>query len=361
MPPLVQTVNFVSDTHPVEVPRSICLVRLSALGDVCNTIPVARSIRRNWPETALTWVIGRSELALVRDLPGIEFIVVDKRQRFSGLLDVRRQLAGRRFDMLLLAQVSQRASIISTLIRAERRIGFDHARSRPGHGLRINERIMSTPFEHQALALQGFARHLGITPEPSDRRLPVSDEDRAFARHHQPEVGRAVIISPSSSHAARNWHAEGYAEVADWIIENARRPVILAGGPAPAEQALGRAIEGHMRHSPLNLIGRDTLGQAVAMLERAACLISPDSGPVHFADAMDTPVVGLYAATWARRSGPLSSLAHTVDRYPEAARQFAGMAPEQLRWGKRLEIPGVMKLITPGMVIEKLEPLLLER
>jgi len=351
----------VPDTRPAEVPRSVCLVRLSALGDVCNTVPVARSIRRSWPETNLTWVIGRSELALVGDLPGIDFIVIDKRQRFSGLLDARRQLAGRRFDLMLLAQVSQRATLVSTLIRAKRRIGFDRARSRPGHGLRVNERIESTPFEHQALALQGFARHLGITPEPSDRRLPVSDEDRAFARRHQPEAGRAVIISPSSSHPARNWHAEGYAEVADWIIENTGRRVILAGGPGATELALGRAIEGHMRRSPLNLIGRDTLGQAVAMLERAACLISPDSGPVHFADAMGTPVVGLYAATWARRSGPLNSLAHTVDRFPEAARQFAGMAPEQLRWGKRLEIPGVMKLITPGMVIEKLEPLLLER
>jgi heptosyltransferase I len=73
---------------------------------------------------------------------------------------------------------------------------------------------------------------------------------------------------------------------------------------------------------------------------------------------MGTPVVGLYAATWARRSGPLDSLEHTVDRFPEAARRFAGREPEELRWGKRLELPGVMALITPDMVIEKLERLL---
>src|SRR5699024_10138474 len=127
-------------------------------------------------------------------------------------------------------------------------------------------------------------------------------------------------------------------------------------GPGPAERALGQAIERHAGNPVTNLIGRDTIKQALAMFERAACVIAPDSGPAHFADAMGTPVVGLYAATWARRSGPIDSLAHTVDRFPEAARRFAGRPPEKLRWGKRLERSGVMDLITPEMVIEKLAP-----
>ena len=87
-------------------------------------------------------------------------------------------------------------------------------------------------------------------------------------------------------------------------------------------------------------------------------MVAPDSGPAHFADAMGTPVVGLYAATWARRSGPVNNLEHSVDRFPDAARRFAGREPEKLRWGKRLERPGVMALITPEMVIERLRPLL---
>jgi heptosyltransferase I len=113
-----------------------------------------------------------------------------------------------------------------------------------------------------------------------------------------------------------------------------------------------------MRRTPVNLIGRDTLKQSLAMFERAACLVAPDTGPAHFADAMGLPVVGLYAATWSRRSGPYSSLAHTVDRFPQAARTLKGCEPEQLRWGKRLEKPGVMELITPDDVIEKLRPIL---
>jgi heptosyltransferase I len=333
-------------------------LRLSALGDVCNTVPLVRAIQRAWPETALTWIVGKAEHRLVHDLPGVEFIVFDKRGSFAGFRKARRQLAGRRFDTLLLAQVSQRSSLVASLVRAGRRIGFDKARSRPGHGLVTNEHIDAVPFQHQVDAFLEFARHLGLSADGLDRRLPVPEDARAFAREHQPEAGRAVIISPASSHTRRNWHAQGYAAVADWVVDNTGRPVILMGGPGPAEKELGQSIEARVRNPVVNLIGRDTIKQALAMFERAACVVAPDSGPAHFADAMGTPVVGLYAATWARRSGPINSLDHTVDRFPHAAREFAGREPEELRWGKRLERPGVMALITPEMVIEKLGPLL---
>lgn len=346
------------ETSRYERPRSICLLRLSALGDVCNTVPLARALTQAWPETRLTWVIGRSEHRLVHDLPGVEFIVFDKHGRLRGFRALKNQVKGRCFDVLLLTQTSQRAALASMLIRAGRRVGYDRARSRPGHGLVINERVADVPFQHQTRAYLEFARHLGAEVENVDRRLPIPEQAREFARHHQPEAGQAVIISPASSHVRRNWHAAGYAEVADWVIEKTGRPVILMGGPSGTERMLAETIETRMRQRPINLVGQDTLKQALAMFERAACVISPDSGPAHFADAMGTPVVGLYAATWARRSGPLDSLAHTVDRFSEAAQHFTGKPPEALRWGKRIEKPGVMDLITPEMVIERLAAVL---
>lgn len=344
--------------NTVTAPESVCLLRLSALGDACNCVPLIRGLQRAWPELPITWIIGRVEHRLLEDLPGVEFIVFDKQAGLAGLRGLRRRLAGRRFDVLLHAQVSARANLLATLVRARRRIGFDRRRSREGHGLVVRERIAQVPFQHQALAFLEFGRHLGVATEGIDRRLPVPEDARAFARKHQPEAGRAVLISPASSHAGRNWHAAGYAEVADWVIEQTARPVILVGGPSPIEIELGEKIEGAMRHAAVNLIGRDTLKQALAMLERAACLVSPDAGPAHFAAAMSTPVVGLYAATWSKRSGPLGSLEHCVDRFPEATRRYLGKPPEHVRWGRRLEHPGVMDLITPEMVIDKLARLL---
>ncbi|HMB38691.1 MAG TPA: glycosyltransferase family 9 protein [Wenzhouxiangellaceae bacterium] len=338
----------------MSAPNSICLLRLSALGDVCHCISTVRAIQRQWPEARLTWIIGKGEYRLVRDLPGIDFVGYDKRGGVAAFLELRRNLR-RRFDVLLHAQVSLRANLIASLVRAERRIGFDAARAREGHGLVIDERIPAVPFQHQAEALLSFASVVGADTGGVDRAPPIRDEDRGFARHYQPEPGRAVLISPCSSHAARNWSVAGYAAVADWVIESTGRPVILVGGPSEIEKRTGEAIESAMRNEPVNLIGKDTLGQSLAMLERAACLVAPDSGPAHFAATLGTPVVGLYASTWSRRSGPLGSLEHCVDRFPEACRRFLGREPEQVKWGKRIEKSGVMDLVEPEAVIERLK------
>lgn len=339
-------------------PRTICLLRLSALGDVCNTVPVVRAIQRSWPDCEISWIIGKAEHRLLSQLPGVEFIVFDKRAGWPGWRLLRRQLLGRRFDVLLHAQVSARANLLALMIRAKRRIGFDRDRAREGHSLVVNEHIPAVFQQHQALALLSFAQQLGVDCEDPERSLPIPNEAEEFAVQHQPEAGSAVLISPASSHARRNWHAAGYAEVADWIIQHKGRSVILVGGPSEAERELGQDIQRRMHHQALNLIGRDTLPQALAMLRRAACLISPDSGPAHFAAALGTPVVGLYAATWSRRSGPLGSLQHCVDCYEQAALQFKGKSAGELRWGQRLEYRGVMDLIQPRDVIARLAALL---
>jgi len=341
-----------------ESPENICLFRLSALGDVCHCVAMVRAIQRRWPAARITWVIGKFEHQLVSSLPGIDFIPFNKRSGLRGLLQFRRQLRARSFDVLLLAQVSARANLMSLKIKARRRIGFDKARSREGHGWVINEHIDAVPFQHQAQALLEFAKALDADCKSLDRRLPVAESARAFAVQHQPREKYAVLISPASSHSQRNWHADGYARVADHIQEHCERPVILVGGPSVQERQLGEAIEASMQTTPVNLIGKDTLSELLAMLERAACLITPDSGPAHLAASFGTPVVGLYAATWARRSGPLGSLEHCVDEYPTAARQFLNTEPEKLRWGRRIERQGVMDLIEIDQVIAKVSQLL---
>jgi heptosyltransferase I len=109
-----------------------------------------------------------------------------------------------------------------------------------------------------------------------------------------------------------------------------------------------------MKTACINLIGKDTLEQSKALLDRADLVISPDSGPAHIASALGTPVIGLYAATWSKRSGPYNSLYLCVDRFKAAARQFRKCDAEELRWGSRIEEPGVMDLIQPEDVIRQM-------
>ena len=104
-------------------PASLCLLRTSALGDVTHVVPLVRTLQARWPETRLTWLIGRLEQKLVGDLGGVEFIVFDKREGRSAYRAVREQLGGRRFDALLHMQVALRANLLSRVVNAPLR-GF---------------------------------------------------------------------------------------------------------------------------------------------------------------------------------------------------------------------------------------------
>jgi len=101
-----------------EPPRSVCILRLSAIGDACHVVPIVRTLQQAWPATQLTWIIGRSEARLMRLLDGVEFITVDKRASLAGLTALRRELAGRRFEVLLHMQLALRASLVASCVPA---------------------------------------------------------------------------------------------------------------------------------------------------------------------------------------------------------------------------------------------------
>ncbi len=336
-------------------PDRLCLLRLSALGDVTHVVPVVRTLQDHWPSTALTWIIGRAERRLLGDFQGVEFIEFDKRGGWPAVSALRSRLKQRRFDALLHLQVAARSNLLSRLIHAPLRLGWDRARSRDMHHWFVNAAVAAVAFQHQVEAFLEFPRALGIDPGTPRWDLPISDSATAWAEQHTAPGRPVVVISPCSSHPQRNWRPQLYAEVADHVCARYGAQVVLSGGPSPAEAHMASAIESAMQAACTNLVGRDTLEQSKALLRRADLLIAPDSGPVHIASALGTPVLGLYAATWSRRSGPYRSLDLCVDRFSEAAARFRGRKPEALRWGTRIEQDGVMDLIRPEDVFEKLE------
>jgi heptosyltransferase I len=340
--------------HP-DPPRSLCLLRLSALGDVSHVVPLVRTVQRHWPDTAITWIVGRFEQRLVGDIDGVEFIAFDKRAGLAGVREVHARLRGRRFDALLLMQLALRANLVSTVVRARLRVGYDRARSREGHGLFVNRRIEPRTGQHVLDALAGFLEPLGLRQDAVRWNLPIPEEALEFAEQVLPGPQPTLVISASSSHALRNWRPERYAAVADHAVRRHGLRVALCGGPSPGERALADAILHHCREPVLDLVGKDTLKRALALLRRATLVLSPDSGPVHMANAVGTPVLGLYAATDPARSGPYSDRRWCVDRYDAAARRFLGRPAAGLRWGQKIERPGVMDLIETQDVIDRLD------
>ncbi len=339
---------------PEAPPKNLCIVRLSALGDVTHAVPVLRAIQRHWPETKITWVCATVEHQLLSVLDGVRFAVIDKKAGWRGYRDLRRQLAGEKFNIMIQMQTSARANLAGACVKADIKLGWDKARARDLHSLFMTHSIPATKQEHQVQGHLSFARTLGLNADEPVWDFPISEENAAFANELLPAEQRTLLISPCSGHSYRNWLADRYAAVADYAIDSLGMRVALTGSPSELEASMGKAIEQSMTNKAINLIGKDTLPQSLALLQRADVVLSPDSGPVHLANALGTPVIGLYACTWSKRSGPYNSLDLCVDKFSDAARKFLRKIPEDLRWGTRIEQKGVMDLIRTDEVIERL-------
>lgn len=346
---------------PASSPASLCILRLSAIGDCCHVLPLLRTLQRAWPETKITWVIGKTEHMLMDGMQNVEFITFDKRQGLRGLLEVRQRLAGRDFPLLLNLHASMRANLVSAVIPARRRIGFDRARARDYQWLFSNERIPAAQRQHVCDGMLGFAHYLGITEEVIDWGIPLADADREFARAMTAHDGPICVISPCSSQRARNfrnWSIDNYIAVVRHLNDRHNARVIVTGANTPLESEYADAIAASAGNVT-SLMGRTTLKQLAALLGAADAVLAPDSGPVHMATAMGTPVIGLYATSNPGRTGPFRDpLELTVNRYPDAVEAEFGKTVDEVRWGQRVRNPDAMSLITVAEVTAKLDRVL---
>lgn len=335
-------------------PASICLLRTSAIGDVTHVVPLLRTLQQAWPQASLAWVVGKLERKLVGDLPGVEFVTFDKGAGWSGMRAVQGALHGRRFDALLQMQVAMRANLLSLGISARRRIGYDRARAKDLHGLVINERIPARSGEHVLDAIGSFCEPLGLKQTTVRWDIPIPEEAHAWAAEQLPGDTPTLLVSPSSSHALRNWRAGRHAAVMDHVASRGWR-VVLLGGPSAAERTMADAVLAACRRQPLDLTGKDTLKRLLALCTRAQLLLGPDSGPMHMANSVGTRVLGLHAASNPDRSGPYSDRRWCVNKYDAAARKYLGKPASELAWGRKIEKQGVMDLIGVDEVIDRYE------
>ncbi|HVI53541.1 MAG TPA: glycosyltransferase family 9 protein [Luteibacter sp.] len=329
-------------------------MRTSAIGDVTHVVPLIRTLQEKAPDTRLTWIVGKLERRLVGDLPGVEFITFDKAQGRAGVRTVREALAGRRFDALLHMQVALRSNLLSLSVKADRRIGYDHARSKDLHGLFVNERIAARTGEHVLDAMASFIEPLELKQTEVRWDIPVPDEARTWAAEQLPGDAPTLLVSPMSSHTVRNWRVERYAALIDHAMGRGLR-VALVGGPSDAERALADSILAAVKQAPLDLTGKDTLKRFMALLSRSAMILTPDSGPMHMANAAGVKVLGLHAASNPERSGPYSDRRWCVDKYDAASRKFLGKPASEIPWGTKIEKPGVMDLVEVAEMVDRFE------
>jgi heptosyltransferase I len=289
-------------------PSEVCVIMLSALGDAVHVLPVMNALKRAWPSTRITWVVQPVPWLLVRDHPAVDRFVVFQRRKGLGawraFRDAAQQLRARRFDLLLGLQVYAKAGVLTALTKADVKLGFDRARARDLNWLVTNERIRPHPVQHVQDQYFEFIRHLGVDPEPVEWRIPIYDDERTAQRAFFDGLDRpACGIVVGTSKAQKNWAPERYARLLEALESDLGMRPVLMGGPSAVERRMADQILAGTRARVIDMLG-DDIRRLVWLLDGAPLVISPDTGPLHLARALDTPVVGLYGYTNPKRYGP---------------------------------------------------------
>ena len=295
--------------------RRILIIKPSAVGDIVRTLPVLTALRRRWSDAHIAWLVARHCSEVLAGHPALNQVIYFDRkayasvgrdlsitQAFTGFL---RELRGCRFDLVIDIQGLFRSGFFSLATGAGVRIGRGDSREFTGffytHRAAVDERRM-----HAIVLNAGMVAPLGVKVEPSTSDLYISPEARTGAarvlRSEGLEAGEPyAVIAPGSNWETKNWPAARFGHVAAGLRRRwgLRAVVVGTGGQA----GMAEEIRGQ-EPSVIDLCGKSTLAELVAVIAGARIVVANDSGPMHIADALDIPLVGLFGPTRPEIVGP---------------------------------------------------------
>lgn len=345
------------ELFPEGPPRRICIVMLSAIGDAVHVLPVANALKRHWPETHITWVIQPVPHLLVRDHPAIDEFLIYRRRRgieaWEGFRDLAREYPQRPYDLLIGLQVYFKAGVLTGLAPARVKLGFDRHRARDLNWIFTNERIAFQGQHHVQDQYLEFLQHLGLDPHPVVWNLEFSPEERRAQEAFFDELDRpACAVVVGTSKTAKNWTPEGYARVLESLESDYGLRPVLVGGPSATERDIAdRALALTRATTVVDTLG-DDLRRLVWTLDGSRVVISPDTGPLHIARALETPVVGLYGYTNPKRTGPWRRYSDlVVDGYARFPGEAYPVTPEYRDGMSRVSADEVLEKV--GLALER--------
>ncbi|MEM7413897.1 MAG: glycosyltransferase family 9 protein [Gemmatimonadota bacterium] len=334
-----------------EPPKEICIVMLSAIGDAVHVLPVANALKRAWPDARITWVIQEVPWTMVRNHPAIDDFIVFRRRRgmrgIDGFVEVRDQLRSRRFDLLLGLQVYLKAGVITAMADARVKLGFDRARARDAQWLFTTHRIPAAGQHHVQDQYLEFVSALGIDEAPAAWGLDLTEDERAAQADFFSALDRpACAIVLGTSKPEKNWNAAGYAEVADALSRRYGLQPVLIGGPSALERQWADDVMEATEGPVVDALG-DDLRKLMWIIDGSALVLSPDTGPLHIARAMDVPCVSLFGYTNPKRTGPWRAFEDlVVDGYAHFPGEDYPLAPVYRRGMERITVDDVLTKVS---------------
>lgn len=288
-------------------PARVLIIKPSAIGDVVHTLPVLNLVRKRWPAAHVAWLVTPACAGLLDGHRQLDEVIRFERGRFAvgwrspaaaaALFRFARQLRDRKFDLVIDLQGLFRSGWLARRTRAPVRVGFANAREFAP--IFYTHRVPVGDVEQHAVdRYLTLAEALGCGREPVEFKFATDDADRA-AVSELLGGGDApyAVLMPGTNWATKRWPVEHFAATVRPLRERFGLRTVIAGGPG--DRALAARIP-----DSLDLTGRTTLRQLVALLERAAVVIANDSGPMHIAAALGRPLVTPYGPTSPVRTGP---------------------------------------------------------
>jgi lipopolysaccharide heptosyltransferase I len=313
------------------------VVRLTALGDILHTVPAVAALRAAFPGTKIDWVVERKWAPVLEGSPAIDEVIPFERRSMWGVLECVQRLRDNRYTCSIDFQGLYKSSILAGLSGAGRRIGFDRAWAREeGAAMFYSERVIPTG-RHVTELNYSLAEQAGaLRPRTPEYPLRVPAGGAASVRAHLHDLGiggEYIVVAPGGSWRAKCWPVERYGDYCrEFEKKNNMRIMVIHG---PGEKALAQAVVSAAAPSQPAVIAT-TIEELMGLLAHARCVVAADSGPLHLAAALGTPVVGLYGPTDPARNGPFvlgASIVHKAQ-------------PEEISYKRRSDYSASMLRIT---------------
>ncbi len=308
-------------------PDRILIIRPSALGDVCRSVPVLASLRRRFPAARIDWLVQDTFAPAIAAHPALTNVVrfprsklrlkhlmtPDGLERLAGLLG---QVRKARYDVVYDCQGLMRSGFFAWSTRARRRVGYANAAELGWMG--VNQRVPVPRQMHAVDRMLALVEATGV-PAVRDMRLFTMPGDRMGV---PPELldQPYVVLAPTSRWPGKRWPPDRFAELATAILSSGLAAwIVIVGSISEREQC--QPLTELARREPriVDLIGQTDVGRLMAIIERSALVVANDSAALHMAVGFDRPFVGLYGPTRTELVGPYQREQDVIHGAPDAS------------------------------------------
>lgn len=290
---------------------NILIVKLSAIGDVIHALPVAGALKQHLPQARITWVVEKSAYDLLTNNPHIDEIIIFDKPRFKSLGGLMqnapqfvRELRSRRFDLALDLQGLFKSAAIAYLSGAPRRYVYCNARE---YSHLLAKQICG-PHANGHIVEQylDVVRELGAHVTAAEWAIYPTRQEQQAAQNIASQAGLSfakpyVVMAPGANWPNKRWPVKNFFCLVDWLAGQNIQAVIIGG---PGDQQLAEQIMSGSLSAPVSIVGQTSLKQLAHIISNAKALVGGDTGPMHLAAALKTPVVALMGPTDTRRNGP---------------------------------------------------------